>query len=185
MRVSAATFFKKCGPPCKKFAHPCTRLQHIYMKHYNDHGSSRGRINESHTNSLILMTWYNTLRAGLYFISLDRLWSKYKQEVQFWRRWESPLKQTCTLNSVIYSSKPELKIAKKFKTRLSNPIRIRLSKIYKIKIHHKAENPLDLNPCPIPMSIFATSTHEKLHCAINFKFLKNFCLFVSNTKSMV
>jgi len=42
----------------------------------------------------------------------------------------------------------ELKVAKKFKTRFSNPnpIQIRLSRIY--KIHHKAENPQDLNPTP-------------------------------------
>ena len=34
------------------------------------------------------------------------------------------------LDAVIYSSETELKVAKKFKTRLSNPMQIRLSRIY-------------------------------------------------------
>jgi len=56
--------------------------------------------------------------------------------------------------AVIYSSETELKVAKKCKTRLSNsnPIQIRLSRIYKIHIHHKAENPPNLNPNPCPCS---------------------------------
>jgi len=55
------------------------------------------------------------------------------------------------LNGVTCSSEPDLKVVKKFKTRLSNPtpIQIRLSRILNlIQIHHQVENPSDLNASP-------------------------------------
>jgi len=39
-------------------------------------------------------------REGLCLVSHDSIWSKYKQDVQFRRVWETPLKQT----SVMYPS---------------------------------------------------------------------------------
>jgi len=54
--------------------------------------------------------------------------------------WETPLKQIYRLNGVIYNSETELKVAKKFKTRLSKPNQSRLSRIYEIQIHLKVEN---------------------------------------------
>ena len=72
----------------------------------------------------------------------------YERDVQFWRIWETPLKQTYRLNAVIYSSETELTVAKMFKIRSSNPIQIRLCRIY--KIHHKAGNLPDLNSNHFP-----------------------------------
>jgi len=51
-------------------------------------------------------------------------------------------------SNLFYSTETKLKVAKKFKTRLSNPIQIRFRKIFIIQIHRKAENPPDLDPNP-------------------------------------
>ena len=96
-------------------------IGYMYKTLWRSWVKKRGGINESHTNSLTLMAWRIYKRAGLYLASPERVWSKYKQDVQFRPMWETPSKQTYRLNAVICSTETELIVAKKFKTRLLNP----------------------------------------------------------------
>jgi len=59
--------------------------------------------------------------------------SKIKHNIQFQRLWETPLKQTYKIITVIYSSETELTVPSKFQTRWSSSIR--LGRIYQIQIH--------------------------------------------------
>jgi len=76
---------------------------------------------------------------------------------------ETPLKQIYQIIAVICGSETELIVAKKFQTRLSNPnpnpVKQDLSHSNPIQMHHKFENPpdLNLNPCS---SLLWGATHS-------------------------
>jgi len=64
-------------------------------------------------------------------------------------------------SSLPYSSewtKTELTVAKKFQTRLSNPNLVKQKVFNPIQIHHKFENPPDLNPNPCSFLALATKS---------------------------
>jgi len=109
-------------------------------------------------------------RTGLYVT-----WFKYKQNIQFRRMWETPLKQTCRLNAVIYRSETELKVAKKFKTRLSNPIQIQLIRIYKMQ--SKSNTKLKIRRIQIHF-------HVHLWCATNTLRNWTWCDIFQNVRSL-
>jgi len=85
------------------------------------------------------MTWYITEQAlRLVPCSTGKYANAPNTNMMYnFDEWETPLKQNYRLTAVICSSEIELAVAKKFRTRLSNPIQIWLSIIYKIQIHHK------------------------------------------------
>jgi len=61
-------------------------------------------------------------KESLYLATLNSMWYKYTQDLQFLRMWDIPLKQTYKVNVVIYSSETELKIVKNSKQDYHNQI---------------------------------------------------------------
>jgi len=70
--------------------------------------------------------------------------------------WETPLKKTNRLNTIIYSSETKLKVATKFKQ--GYQIQIRLSRIYKIQIQSKPITKLKIRRIKIQIHVHLLSS---------------------------